>query len=58
MNVWSPPPTSFHKLNFDGASRGNPGPVGIGDVLRDYEGEIQHIFSQSLGEGTNNEMDL
>jgi len=45
-------------LNFDGASRGNPRPAGIGGVLRNYKGDIQHIFSQSMGEGTNNEMEF
>jgi hypothetical protein len=31
--TWSPPPTGFIKLNFDGASKGNPGPTGFGAVL-------------------------
>ena len=58
MNTWTPPPTGFLKLNFDGASQGNLRPAGIGGVLRDSKGEIQHIFSQSLGEGTNNKMEF
>lgn len=58
MNTWIHPPTGFLKLNFYGASRGNPGPVGIGGVLRDSKGEIKHIYSQALGEGTNNEMEF
>jgi hypothetical protein len=27
---WTPPPTGFVKVNFDGASKGNPGPAGYG----------------------------
>jgi hypothetical protein len=30
---WSPPPAHFIKVNFDGASKGNPGPAGYGVVL-------------------------
>lgn len=45
----------FHKLNFDEASRGNPGLASIGVVLRNYKGDFQPIFSQSIGEATNNE---
>lgn len=52
------PPTRFLKLNFDGASRGNPGSAGIGGFLRDRKGGIQHIYSRALGEGTNNEMEF
>lgn len=58
VNTWIPPPTGFLKINFDGASRGNLGLAGIGGVLRDNRGEIQHIYSQSLGEGSNNEMEF
>jgi len=58
VNIWIPLPTAFLKLNFDKAFRGNPGPATIGGVLRDSKGEIQHIYSQALGEGTNNEMEF
>lgn len=58
VNTQIPLSTSFLKLNFDGASGGNLGPVGIGGVLRDNKGEIQHIYSQSLGEGTYNKMEF
>jgi len=55
---WSRPPVGFLKLNFDGASRGNPGLAGIGGVIRNHEGEILHIYSKALREGTNNEMEF
>eukprot|EP00253_Pinus_taeda_P029955 PITA_29955 len=55
---WSRPPVGFLKLNFDGASRGNPGLASIGGVIRNYEGEILHIYSKALGKGTNNEMEF
>eukprot|EP00253_Pinus_taeda_P026308 PITA_26308 len=55
---WHKPPASFLKINFDGASRGNPGPAGIGGVVRNHGGEILYIYSQALGEATNNEMEF
>lgn len=45
-------------MNFDGASRGNPGIAGIRGVIRNHEGEILHIYCRALGEGTNNEMEF
>jgi ribonuclease HI len=51
---WSPPPSSFIKLNFDGASKGNPGPAGEGGVFRNSQGEILHIYTINLGHSTNN----
>eukprot|EP00253_Pinus_taeda_P002977 PITA_02977 len=47
---WHRPPVGFLKLNFDGASRGNPGLVGIGGVIRNHKGEIPYIYSRALGE--------
>ncbi len=38
---------------MDGASRGNPGPAGIGVVLLDGDGTARE-FSKSLGRTTNN----
>lgn len=55
---WNRPPVGFLKLNFDGASRGNPGLAGIGGIIRNNVGEILHIYSKSLGEGTNNQMEF
>jgi ribonuclease HI len=55
---WSPPPPGFLKLNFDGASRGNPGPAGLGAVLRNHWGKITHLIAGFLGENTNNVVEL
>lgn len=42
-------------LFTDGASKGNPGPSGVGVVLRDQKGNILAEESQFLGRMTNNE---
>lgn len=46
---WSPPSCGFLKFNVDGASRGKPGPVGIGGVLRDHVGSTSIIFTEYVG---------
>jgi ribonuclease HI len=55
---WSFPPPGFIKLNFDGASKGNPGPVGFGAVLRDWTRQITYILVGHLGHDTNNSTEL
>ncbi len=42
------------ELAIDGASRGNPGPSGIGIVLRDPERSLTRQWCQYLGHTTNN----
>jgi hypothetical protein len=37
---WTPPPSGFLKLNFDGVEKGNPGVAGAGGVIRDSGGNI------------------
>eukprot|EP00253_Pinus_taeda_P020626 PITA_20626 len=49
IHSWQPPPEACLKLNFDGASRGNPGIAGIGGVIRNHKGDIIHIFLQIVG---------
>jgi ribonuclease HI len=56
--IWSPPPEHFIKVNFDGASRGNPGPGGYGAVIRNSEGEILDMEAGYLGDTTNNVAEL
>jgi len=41
-------------LNFDGGSRGNPGPAGIGIVLQSAEGKVVRTLGQFVGVVTNN----
>eukprot|EP00253_Pinus_taeda_P012787 PITA_12787 len=58
LHSWQLPPEACLKLNFDGASRGNPGIAGIGGAIRNHKGDIIHIFCRSLGECTNNEAEF
>ncbi len=39
----------------DGGARGNPGPSGIGAVLKDENGETIATVSEFIGEATNNQ---
>ncbi|HZA20672.1 MAG TPA: ribonuclease HI family protein [Actinomycetota bacterium] len=41
-------------LNTDGGARGNPGPAGIGVVLRTEDGEILAEIAKGIGWATNN----
>lgn len=41
-------------LFTDGGARGNPGPAGIGAVLRDESGEVIGEIAEGIGETTNN----
>ena len=51
--IWSVPPHGVFKLNFDGASRGNPGPAGYGGICHDQEGRIKMVFMGAIGQDTN-----
>ena len=42
-------------LYIDGASRGNPGPAGIGFILTDEQGAVLVRHSEPIGIATNNE---
>jgi len=55
---WSHTPLPLLKLNFDGASKGNPSLAGIGGAFRNHLGDILHIFSESMGINTNNVAEL
>ena len=55
---WSTPPHLVFKLNFDGASRGHPGPVGFGGLCHDHAGRIMMVFLGSIGKDTNNSAEL
>lgn len=41
-------------LHTDGGARGNPGPAGIGVVLRDASGGVVAEVADGIGETTNN----
>ena len=39
----------------DGGARGNPGPAGIGVVIKDEKGNTIKSYGEAIGEATNNE---
>jgi ribonuclease HI len=41
-------------VNFDGGSRGNPGPAAVGVVLRNGDGSVLEEAGETIGEATNN----
>lgn len=45
---------SLHHLHVDGGSRGNPGPAGVGAILKSPEGEVVGTVADFIGEATNN----
>lgn len=46
----------MHVRTFtDGGARGNPGPAGIGVVIKDARGKILAAFGDYIGEMTNNQ---
>lgn len=47
--VWQPPAFGLLKFNVDGASKGNPGPSGIGGVVRNHNNTILGYFSKNVG---------
>lgn len=48
--------SKFKKVNIyiDGAARGNPGPAGVGIVIRDEAGTVIKNVSKNIGSTTNN----
>ncbi|XP_059066468.1 uncharacterized protein LOC131857768 [Cryptomeria japonica] len=52
--IWSPPKPGWIKLNFDGTSRGNSGPSGIGYVIRDHTGPTLRKMAKLIPLDTNN----
>jgi len=56
--MWSPPIANSFKWNVDGSSLGKPGPLGIGGVLRNYNGILFGIFSLPVGILDSNVVEL
>ena len=48
------PAATAHRINIDGASRGNPGPAAYGVVIRDARGETVAKIKKYIGRFTNN----
>ncbi|KAH9289218.1 hypothetical protein KI387_033335, partial [Taxus chinensis] len=55
---WSPPSSSFFKLNFDGAARGNLGALGAGCIIRDELNQLIWAASYKLKVRTFNVVEL
>ncbi|KAK3204439.1 hypothetical protein Dsin_018485 [Dipteronia sinensis] len=55
---WIPPNVNGLKFNVDGLARGNPGPAGIGGVLKDNKGKVVCLFSLFVGIRDSNEAEL
>ena len=53
-NHWTSLPSGFFKLNFNGASKGNPRKAGYGGVFRSSTSYILIIFYSTLGIESNN----
>ncbi|XP_057836806.2 uncharacterized protein LOC131047028 [Cryptomeria japonica] len=54
MAEWCPPPFPSFKLQFDGASKGNPGRSGVGVIIFDHSSKIIKAVGKYIGQGTNN----
>ena len=46
--VWLPPGNGLIKFNVDGSAKGQPGPAGIGGVLRNSGGMMICFFSKDI----------
>ena len=46
---------NIYSLFFDGASKGNLGVAGAGEILMDPEGKIEQTYAWGIGCRTNNE---
>ncbi|KAL0287320.1 UNVERIFIED_CONTAM: putative ribonuclease H protein [Sesamum calycinum] len=55
---WKKPQERWHKLNTDGASRGNPGVFRAGGILRDHLGRVIFAFQEPLGATTKTQAEL
>jgi len=57
-SLWIAPPKHSYKLNFDGASKGNPGVAGFGGILRNHDGIPLQVYFGNIGLDTNNSAEL
>ena len=55
---WSPPPTGWVKLNFDGAARGNPRIAGIGCIINNDFGQWLAKKAMAIRPTSNNLAEL
>lgn len=57
-DTWIPPQKHTIKLNFDGASKGNPRNAGYGAIFRNHAGSPLLIYYGNIGWDTNNSAEL
>ncbi|XP_059076847.1 uncharacterized protein LOC131876081 [Cryptomeria japonica] len=55
---WDMPGDGWSKVNFDGASAGNPGQSGVGCILRDSDALCIKEISEKIGVATNNDTEF
>ena len=55
---WQCPSAGSFKINFDGATKGNPCPTRFGGAIRNSMGIIISIFWGNIGTSTNNHTEL
>ncbi|KAK4385662.1 putative ribonuclease H protein [Sesamum angolense] len=55
---WIKPDRGWFKLNTDGASKGNPGIVGAGGIIRNHLGQTVLAFQEHLGLTSNTTAEL
>ncbi|XP_035542880.1 uncharacterized protein LOC118345390 [Juglans regia] len=55
---WKLPKQGWVKLNIDGCSFGNPGPLGVGCIIRDDKGDLLCGFATTTGHNSNNYAEL
>ncbi|GLU08042.1 hypothetical protein SLE2022_249710 [Rubroshorea leprosula] len=55
---WLPPREGWFKMNTDGSSNFTQTYTGAGGVIRNHEGTWVMGFTQNLGYGTNNDVEL
>lgn len=59
LNVkWESPEEGWSKINFDGASTGNPGQSSIGCIVRDAQGICIKEIIEDIGLAMNNEAEF
>jgi len=55
---WTAAPKHTFKLNFGGASKGDPGKAGFGGILRNHTGLPLLVYFGNIGWDTNNSAKL
>ena len=58
LEICEHPPINMFKLNFDEASKGNPGSTGFGGAIIDSEGNMVGLYWGYISENSNNVAEL